>query len=912
MDNLVQQVMGPLYSLGDGKSIIQDAGRSVINIDRCIFWGKFQAKDGTCLPLVCHCLDVALTVRALCELHGMRRALESAAKRPLEEQDLDRLAFLAFLHDVGKVNLGFQYKISPNPPFTPAGHVAELEVLFDEPALNQAFACALDIEVLAKWFAEETRGLECYLLAIWSHHGRPLRFDGGLAGKTQSWARYWRPYQGKSPISAVADLVDQAKRTFPTAFQPGGPSLPNTTRFQHLFAGLVMLADWLGSHPHWFHIERIDPAERLEHDRDTVPCLLRVVGLDAQPLRPVLQNGPKDFERRFPFSPHPLQQAIHDLAPDDPANQLLIAESETGSGKTEAALDWFFTLFAAGKVDGLYFALPTRVAASELFTRVHDTMTRWFPDSERRPVTILAVPGYVQGDGLPTEQVLPTSEAGNIWQDDGKAQVQERIWAIEHPKRFLAATVAVGTIDQVLLSAVQTKHAHLRGACLARSLLVVDEVHASDRYMASLLEHLLEHHLALGGWAMLLSATLGADARERYLAVARGANPRQVQPPTLADCQTLAYPLLSHADGSAKACLNEAQARSIVIEEVPLAFAPEGLADRLVQALQAGARTMVVMNTVNRANALHRALEAHPYMDPAWGFRCESVRCPHHGRFAPEDRLLLDAAVSARMGKGGPDGPVLLIGTQTLEQSLDIDADLLVTDLVPADVLLQRLGRLHRHDRPRPAGFGEARCLLLTPDKPLVSALDEQGFAAERFRRIGWGFGPNSHGIYEDLRALEQTRRCLLEMPTLDIPNDNRRLVEAATHPESLSMLEAEDARWIRHGQHVLGGDIQKDQQAVAVNVPFNRCFGDFAFNELGLKVATRLGADALRLPLDREVKSPFGQILSEITIPEHLAPKQPDDTVTVEREKGGVLHLRCADQHYTYSRYGLEGKEKP
>jgi len=882
--------------------------------ENCLFWGKFSAEGPVCLPLTCHCLDVAIVFRALCEIPAVRHALESAAGRSLSNQEVDRLATLAMLHDVGKANLGFQYKVFSDSPFKPAGHVAELGILFDtdHAELNEAFAVALQVDRLLSWFDEEGCELESYLHATWSHHGRPVNFDQGLAGKALTRAGYWRAHGSHDPMAAVAEVVTWAKTAFPTAFEPGGATLPGSSRLQHLFAGLVMLADWLGSHPHWFPIQNIDPAARLELSREAALRELRAVGLDARPLRPFLQSGPTSFEDRFGFTPRPLQTVMHTQDPTDLATRLLIAESETGSGKTEAALDWFFTLFAAGKVDGLYFALPTRVAARELYTRVHDTMTRWFPDPACRPVTVLAVPGYAQVDGLPADQILPEPRAGNIWEDDDQARRQERVWAIEHPKRFLAATVALGTIDQALLSAVQTRHAHLRGACLARSLLVVDEVHASDRYMASLLEHLLEHHLALGGRAVLLSASLGAEARERYLAVARGENPNRVQPPTLTDSHTLAYPLLSRADGSATACLGEARTRSIIVEEAPLAFTHEKLADHLIQALQADARIMVVMNTVNRANALHRALEAHPHMDPAWGFRCESVCCPHHGRFAPEDRLLLDAAVSARMGKSGQDGPVLLIGTQTLEQSLDIDADLLVTDLVPADVLLQRLGRLHRHDRPRPAGFVQACCLLLTPDEPLVSALDEQGFAAGRFRRIGWGFGPNSHGIYEDLRALEQTRRSLLQTPTLEIPTDNRRLVEAATHPESLSLLEAEDARWARHGQHVLGGNIQKDQQAAAINIPFGRCFGDFAFDEQGLRVATRLGADALRLPLDRHVKSPFGQTLHEITIPEHMAPRQPDEKVTVERDENGVIHLRCADRHYTYSRYGLESKEKP
>ncbi|RME48885.1 MAG: CRISPR-associated helicase Cas3', partial [Chloroflexi bacterium] len=781
---------------------------------------------------------------------------------------MDRLAVFALLHDVGKANLGFQYKVFTDSPFDPrAGHVAELGVVFDKayPDLNEAFAEALGVETLASWFAEDGHGLKSFLFATWSHHGRPVCFENDLAGRAHTWSRYWRPHQGFDPMGAVAELMNRARQAFPAAFKSGGNPLPESARFQHLFAGLVMLADWLGSHPYWFPIQQVDPAVRLQHGKKTAPRVLWAVGLDARSLRPVLAAGPHDFQKRFGFAPRPLQQAVHAQDPQNPATRLLIAESETGSGKTEAALDWFFTLFAAGKVDGLYFALPTRVAARELYTRVHRTIARWFPNPDCRPVTVLAVPGYAQVDGLSADQILPKAEEANLWQDDEAARLHERTWAVEHPKRFLAATVAVGTIDQALLSAVQTKHAHLRGACLARSLLVVDEVHASDHYMGRLLEYLLEHHLALGSYAMLLSATLGSEARERYLAVARGENPNQSQPTPLGECQRLNYPRLTLADGSALVCGQDLGSKKVSVEEVPLAFKPEGLADRLIEGLKAGARILVVMNTVERANALHRALKSHPGMHPEWWFRCEGVACPHHGRFAPEDRLVLDAAVSARMGKEGPTDSLILIGTQTLEQSLDIDADLLVTDLAPADVLLQRIGRLHRHSRTRPQGFKQPYCLLLVSDTPLDSALDDRGYVNGSFRRLGYG------SVYSDLRSLELTRRTLLETPTISIPADNRRLVEAATHPESLAALEKEHKRWEKHGQGIIGSAILNAQQADCVRLPLDRCFGDFAFNELGLKVATRLGADALRLPLDRPVTSPFGQTLHELTIPEHL-----------------------------------------
>ena len=134
----------------------------------------------------------------------------------------------------------------------------------------------------------------------------------------------------RDPMSAIAELIATARRAFPDAFGTGDRPLPDAPAFQHRFAGLVMLADWLGSHPHWFPIEQVDVGQRLAADRETVPRLLRAVGLD--PRQFPLDDAP--FDARFAFPPRPLQARIDKLDPNDTTHRLLIAESETGSGKT--------------------------------------------------------------------------------------------------------------------------------------------------------------------------------------------------------------------------------------------------------------------------------------------------------------------------------------------------------------------------------------------------------------------------------------------------------------------------------------------------------------------------------------------------------------------------------------------------
>lgn len=866
---------------------------------RCIFWAKFLPKGPRCLPLAAHCLDVALVFRGLCGLPGFRRTLAAATESSLSDQHLDRLAVLAMLHDVGKANLGFQFKVFDTRA-PQAGHVRELAPLLDFEALDEdlheAFMAQLPSE-LAGWFADEESAYS-YLLAVFSHHGRPLRFKGEKTGTYwQAARRWWRPQGPWDPMAAVGEVVRWSREAFPNAFLPGGEPLPAEPRFHHRFAGLVMLADWLGSHQAWFPIESGTLADRLRLSRAVVPELLRAVGLDTRPVKSQLAGGASTFEARFGLSPRPLQEAIDHLDPDDDRTRLVVAESETGSGKTEAALHWWAKLFAAGKVDGLYFALPTRVAAREIYTRVSKTIERWFPNPETRPVTVLAVPGYAQVDGWPLERLLPDQDGGNRWQDDPDLRQRDRLWAAEHPKRFLAATVAVGTIDQALLSAVQTAHAHLRSVCLDRSLLVVDEVHASDVYMSRLLEGLLNHHLSVGGRAMLLSATLGARARQRY--VARAAHSEETLP-DLESARQAPYPAITLADGTVQAVQTaSAMRREVQFEELPLAFHLEELVGRLVPILADGARVLVVLNTVDRANALLRLLERHPEVHPGMLFHCDGVICPHHGRFAPADRTVLDARVTQRFGPQSPPGPQVLVGTQTLEQSLDIDCDVMVTDLAPADVLLQRVGRLHRHKRPRPAGYEKARCMVLTPQEDLAEALEPRGTVAASYRRIGYG------SVYVDLRTLELTRRALRERPLVSIPRDNRWLVEAVTHPEQLGLLKGE--RWERHGQAVEGGELAQAVAASYAAAVYDQYFGEFEFNEAGGKVVVRLGADSLQLRLNRHLVSPFGQVLQEVVIPGHLAPETPDEILTVEEAHAGRALLRCGDRRYQYSRYGLE-----
>lgn len=856
--------------------------------DQPRLWGKLKKNDDgdveDWLPLVDHCTDVASVFHALCRQEAIARALTRAAGRQLSSIDIDRLSVLAFLHDIGKCNHGFQAKALANPART-AGHVRELSAFFYDEGLHSQFLDAIDYPALETWFDVEDGALRMLLASV-SHHGKPIELDDTAVHRQKP---LWLEVNGADPIADIATLLATARAVFPDAFMTSAPPLSATPALQHRFAGLVMLADWLGSHAEGFFPFQHDRTSRAEFAREAAGRSLMAVGLNLTDIRARL-DPTSAFADLFSFKPEPtpLQAAL--FQPCD--SPVLIAESETGSGKTEAALGYFFRLFASGEVDSLYFALPTRVAARELYERVLAFAKSAF--GADHPPVVLAVPGYSQVDGDRRNNALPT--AAHLWQDDATARRLERAWSAERPKRFLAAPIAVGTIDQALLSVMQVNHAHLRAVCLERALLVIDEVHASDTYMRGLLRALLDHHRAAGGRALLLSATLGSDARAELLTPLNTVH----TVPALEEASAQPYPSITDSQGRIKS-LHDVSGREkqVQIEPVPYLSTPDRIIPDLVAAVGRGARVLIVFNTVSRVISLLQAAEAHPALAAAL-FRVGGLVCPHHGRFARADRLLLDQAVSDQLGKSSPNGPLLLIGSQTLEQSLDIDADWLVTDLCPMDVLLQRIGRLHRYDRSRPAGFESPRCTVLIPeDSTLESFFDARGNV-----RGEAGLGK----VYPDLRIARLTLERIGAGCEIRIPAENRTLVECATHPENLARFDV--GPWFRHRNELCALTMAHGQAAHNTLIQETEAFGDpdLRFRALDERLSTRLGLDDRRIPLTEPVQSPFGQALFELAVPGWMA-KGVDATELDEPPEtdGRTLRFCYGGKAYRYTRLGLE-----
>ncbi|MEZ4471478.1 MAG: CRISPR-associated helicase Cas3' [bacterium] len=825
-----------------------------------------------------HCADVAACAEALLRETSLgARLARLAGLTAFSEVQIQRLCVLAALHDLGKFNHGFQQKARQEEGRT-AGHVVEALGLFKlSGAVGDRFVEVTD--PLVSWVSEDEH-LDNLLAASIAHHGRPIDFEKTSVPGLEA---LWRPRNGVDPLGGVEALLAAAQAWFPLAFEPGGGPLPAGSAFLHGLNGWVSLADWLGSDTLFFPYAEAANAPRFAASQARAQAAVARVGLSTSMARQAL--GEPGFRHLgATFAPRPVQAAMAHL-PTPAAGSLTIIEAPTGEGKTEAAFFAWLRLFAAGVVDGLYFALPTRTAAVEIFKRIKDLVATALPADVRPPV-IQAVPGYLRVDeatGQRPGEAHGLSPYAVLWDDDG---LRGRGWAAESPKRYLAGGVVVGTIDQVLLAGLQVKHAHLRSAGLLRLLLIVDEVHASDAYMAALLTGVLRRHQQAGGHALLLSATLGGEARAKLL---------DKPAPDLAAAVAAPYPLVSGTDVSPQAPETSATNRKRVRWSLqPWAADADALVARAWAAAEAGGHVLIIRNTVRDALATQAALEAS--VPAALLFGLTGSPALHHSRFCRTDRLALDAAIQQAFGKGRPGQGLIAVGTQTLEQSLDLDADLLLTDLCPVDVLLQRIGRLHRHQAARPAGFETAAVEVLIEEDPDLTRF---------LRPKGQARGPHGWGtVYRDLRVLEATRRLIDADAVITTPDDCRRLVEQAVHSEALRAIESDLPALRPHGLIVGTAEFVQERTASLVRLDWARPFGADTFGELEARAATRLGLDDREVDFPAPVPAAFGGSFAQINLPARQLPEDLPDRLTAENLVVGDSSVRftVAGRLFTYS----------
>jgi len=524
-----------------------------------------------------------------------------------------------------------------------------------------------------------------------------------------------------------------------------------------LVAGFCVLADWIGSDEDYFPY-RVDACDLSLYLHDIALPNAAAAVRDKGTI-PSIPSQERRIEDLFPeifaeHAPTPLQKYASSC-PLGAGPHLFIIEDATGSGKTEAAITLAHRLMAAGEGQGFYIALPTMATANAMYTRVEDAAGRLFEDKTYS--TVLAhsasqlygvIRAYLEG-----------RDGESRYSSSGTA------WLADNRKKALLAQVGVGTIDQALLGILPVRHQSLRLLGLSRNILIVDEVHACDPYMHELLQRLLEFHGAMGGSAILLSATLPSNQRKQLAE----SFARRI-PDMEAELQADGYPLLTHISRSAipeEKVFSMARQRRIVVS---LTTSPDEADAAVVAAAQRGMCVCRIRNTVDDAVATWRHLSA--ILPPG------TVRL-FHARFTLGDRLKIEKEVEERFGKySGPESRrgQVLVATQVVEQSLDLDFDFMVSDLAPIDRIIQRAGRIHRHDR---GDRGMPHILILTPE--IQDNPDERWYSR---------MFPGGAAVYPDHARLWLTAN-LLSRGEINIPGDAHPFIEAVFGEESEKSIPA-------------------------------------------------------------------------------------------------------------------------
>jgi len=597
-----------------------------------------------------------------------------------------------------------------------------------------------------------------------------------------------------------------------------------------LLLGLVVVSDWIASNTELFPLTTITGDAAIAQPQDETGERLAHAWRKLRLPRPwtvgdVLETADELLSARFGFPVHSaraIQRAVLDAARDMDASGIMVIEAPMGGGKTEAGLMVAEILAARSKAGGVFVALPTRATSDGMFPRImewiahepsRDCGESLLPDGDdapdRRAVFLAYNKSWLNADYQAVPRSTPLScdvdLDGNAKHQLGAGGAYVDSWMVGRRKGVLADFV-VGTIDQVLFAALQSRHVALRHLALARKVVILDEVHSFDAYMNVYLECALEWLGAYGVPVVAMSATLPQALRNRLMAAyQRGSHPRDPAPASTSRTWDLVKARSSGLPPTNDVSLTEPLSSSVVtytknheVRSMTVASssqsrqvkletgADDDVLSILKDALSDGGCALIVRNTVKRAQ--------DTYQQVVEQFGTNEVRLLH-SRFLASDRSHLEAELRTDLGKDNSKRPHLrvVVASQVVEQSLDLDFDLLITDLAPMDLLLQRIGRLHRHEdrRPeqRPSKLRQARCVIVGVDDwtavpPVVNS----------------GSG-KVYGKYLLYRTAAQVLRIVQTVQAIELPGDIAPLVEEAYGDNHLGPMEWQPAMALARSQ---------------------------------------------------------------------------------------------------------------
>lgn len=712
------------------------------------FWAK-TTPDGKSGISVCdHMINVGSVARRIAETEPQlleRFHLQSSA-----------VGALAALHDLGKISPGFQrkceawleennlVKVARNGCWDTAMESDHGKVSH---AAIQTFLLENDIDRKTAKFVSAILG---------AHHGRLNRPED----------RGYRPQKAISETHSRIDWEDERKANAQRIWEAFSGnisiSLSDSSPALWWLAGLTSVADWIGSD------ERFFSPECRAMDEDIL--FLARNALDSIGFVPPLIKENLTFESLFGFPPNDMQEKT--LATVT-APGVYVIEAPMGMGKTEAALGAAYQLMAAGIANGIYFALPTQATSNRMHIRMNEFVKRiaGFPTGSR----------LIHGNSWLidlTPALSPVTTVRNSASEDARTG---RDWFCS-AKRALIAPFGVGTIDQALLGIVAAKHFFVRHFALAGKVVILDEVHSYNLYTGTLIDKLITTLEGLGCTVIVLSATLTGKRRGQIVSCSMD----------VSDDADLPYPLITgrNEELSVKpTAARPPESRTVKVDFI----SAEKAAEEAVKLARKGGAALWICNTVDAAQKQYRRFMKLVEKEFPIGLL--------HSRFPFWRREEIEAEWMERFGKEGKTRcGSILVSTQIVEQSVDLDADLLITELAPTDMLLQRLGRLWRHERGR--RLVDAAQLFIIEEEQNLEEL--RTAEADSIKKTLGGKG-KVYAPFILLRSLELWKA----QSQIVIPSQIRQLIE-----DTYRDRDNEPASWLELSFEWLGTDSAKEMLA--------------------------------------------------------------------------------------------------
>lgn len=630
--------------------------------------------------------------------------------------------FVAGVHDIGKCTAYFQGLITESSPYLADRLNSDGFILCRGPLYRgrtpHAFA--------GQWILQSSlfHIPESVASVVGAHHG-VTESEPSINGSDDMLSVYPVNFYGTEKDKKLMNLWNSAwLEIVENALQMAGfeskAELPElTVEAQILITALLIMADWIASNSYFYPLYDMyeeDNGSDYEKRMNEGWNKLRF----PESWEPEVSRMNKEiFEDRFHFFPNEIQEAVYQVANETERPGIFILEAQMGAGKTEAALSAAEVIAAKGHLKGIFFGLPTQATCNGIYDRLYS----WADSvSEETLNAIRLAHAGAMYDWDYQQQVM-----------QGRAQVAEEdleTGTLVHPwfqgnKRALLADFVIGTVDQFLLAVLKKKHFMLRHLGLAGKVIVIDECHSYDAYMNQYLNKALQWMGGYGVPVILLSATLPSQIRtefvENYLSGCKVKRPLIAEDAGGLENQernwkkTQGYPLLTWTDGNVihqKMIQQETKHKAVRINRLNSC---KDVIATIRDKLKNGGCACVILNTVKCAQSFYNMLKDE---FPEWEILL------YHAQFTLDDRLQKEKKIMSKMGKktkNSDRGRFILVGTQVLEQSLDYDADILFTQLCPIDLLLQRIGRLHRHERvdakgqsARPPGLQQPECWVIS------------------------------------------------------------------------------------------------------------------------------------------------------------------------------------------------------